>query len=181
MDISGSIKTKQMRLIQIYKADLLNGEGLRNVYFYSSCPHHCLGCFSPETWEELSNVSRVWTEEDFQELLRDTEKDYISGITLSGGDCLSKPNIEGILDLCKRFKEHFGDSKTIWIYTGYTWETIEKAKDERWECLKYIDVLCDGPYIDSKRSPEKPWVGSENQRVIRVPESLSQNKIVLHS
>ena len=170
-----------MRIIQTYKADLLNGEGLRNVYFYSSCPHRCLGCFSPETWEEASDISKPWTEEDFLELIRDASKSYISGITLTGGDPLSLPNCKGILDLCKRFKEHFGNSRTIWIYTGYTWETIEKAKDERWECLKYIDVLCDGPYIDSRRSPEKPWVGSENQRVIDVQKSLKQNKIVLYN
>jgi anaerobic ribonucleoside-triphosphate reductase activating protein len=168
-----------MRIITQYNADLLNGEGLRNVYFYSSCPHHCPGCFSPETWEEVSDISKLWTEDDFLELIRDASKSYISGITLTGGDPLSLPNCKEILDLCKRFKEHFGDSKTIWIYTGYTWETIEKAKDERWECLKYIDVLCDGPYIDSLRSPEKPWVGSENQRVINVQESLKKGKIIL--
>lgn len=85
-----------------------------------------------------------------------------------------------ILDLCKRFKDHFGDSKTIWIYTGYTWETLEKAKDERWECLKYVDVLCEGPFIEKLKSPpSKPWVGSENQRVINVPESLKSRKIIL--
>ena len=94
------------------------------------------------------------------------QKSYISGITL-------------FLELCKNFREYFGDSKTIWVYTGYTWEVIEKAKDTRWECLKYVDVLCEGPFIEKLKSPSKPWVGSENQRVINVQESLRQNKIVL--
>ena len=168
-----------MRIIQTYKADLLNGVGLRNVYFYAGCEMHCKNCFSPETWDPENSDYSEWTEQDFQQLLEDARKNYISGITLIGGDPFHPVNRREILDLCKRFKEHFGDSKTIWIYTGYTWETIEKAKDERWECLKYIDVLCDGPYIDSLRSPEKPWVGSENQRVINVPESLKKREIIL--
>ena len=138
------------------------------------------GCFNKELWNPEPSFGKLWTEEDFQELLKNASKPYISGITLLGGDPFHPVNRGGeILDLCKRFKDHFGDSKTIWIYTGYTWETLEKAKDERWECLKYIDVLCDGPYIDFLRAPEKPWVGSENQRVINVPESLKKGKIIL--
>ena len=168
-----------MKLIQTYLNDLLNGEGLCDCYFFSGCELHCPGCFSPETWDPDMPQAKLWTEEDFQELLVNASKSYISGITLLGGDPFHPVNREEILDLCKRFKEHFGDSKTIWIYTGYTWEILEKAKDARWECLKYIDVLCDGPFIEKLKSPSKPWVGSENQRVINVQESLKQNKIIL--
>lgn len=169
-----------MRIIQIYKADLLNGVGLRNVYFFSYCPHHCLECFNKETWELEPENSRPWTEADFEELIKEAEPEYISGITLSGGDCLSDPNVEGILDLCKRFKERFGETKTIWTYTGYTWENIMKSGGYREECLKFIDVLCEGPFISSLKSPSKPWVGSENQRVIDVKKSLRENKIILY-
>jgi len=169
-----------MRVIQIYKADLLNGVGLRNVYFFSYCPHHCLGCFNKETWELEPENSRPWTEADFEELIKEAEPEYISGITLTGGDCLSEPNVEGILDLCKRFKERFGETKTIWTYTGYTWENIMKSGGYQAECLKFIDVLCDGLFISSLKSPNKPWVGSENQRVIDVKKSLRENKIILY-
>lgn len=168
-----------MKLANKYLDDLLNGEGLRDCYFFTMCDLFCPGCFNKELWNPEPSFGKLWTEEDFQELLKNASKPYISGITLLGGDPFHPVNREEILDLCKRFKDHFGDSKTIWIYTGYTWETLEKAKDERWECLKYVDVLCDGPYIDSLRSPEKPWVGSENQRVINVPESLKKGKIIL--
>lgn len=168
-----------MKLIQTYLNDLLNGEGLRDCYFFADASYIVLIASPPKPWNPDMPQAKLWTEEDFQELLKNASKPYISGITLLGGDPFHPVNREEILDLCKRFKDHFGDSKTIWIYTGYTWETLEKAKDERWECLKYIDVLCDGPYIDSLRSPEKPWVGSENQRVINVPESLKKGKIIL--
>ena len=168
-----------MKIIQTYLNDLLNGEGLRDCYFFSGCELHCPGCFSSETWDPNMPQARLWTEEDFQRLLMNASKSYISGITLLGGDPFHPVNREGILDLCKRFKEYFGDSKTIWIYTGYTWEILKKAQDLRWECLKYVDVLCEGPFIEKLKSPTKPWVGSENQRVINVQESLKQNKIIL--
>lgn len=169
-----------MRLIQIYKADLLNGVGLRNVYFFSYCPHHCPDCFNKETWELEPENSRVWTEDDLEELIKDAEPEHISGITLSGGDCLSDPNIPEVLELCKKFKEKFGETKTIWAYTGYTWENIMKNGGLRRECMDYLDVLCDGPFISSLKSPSKPWVGSENQRVIDVKKSLIENKVILY-
>lgn len=168
-----------MKLANKYLDDLLNGEGLRDCYFFTMCDLFCPGCFNKELWNPEPSFGKLWTEEDFQELLKNASKPYISGITLLGGDPFHPVNREEILNLCKRFKENFGDSKTIWIYTGYTWETLEKAKDVRWECLKYIDVLCDGPFIEKLKSPSKPWVGSENQRVINVPESLKSGKIIL--
>lgn len=168
-----------MKLAHKYLSDLLNGEGLRDCYFFTKCDLFCPGCFNKELWDPEPSFGKTWTEEDFQELLVNASKPYISGITLLGGDPFSKPNREDILDLCKRFKEHFGDAKTIWLYTGYTWENIEKSRDIRWECLKYVDVLCDGPFIETLKSPSKPWVGSENQRVINVKKSLETNKIIL--
>ena len=168
-----------MKIIQTYLNDLLNGEGLRDCYFFCGCELHCSHCFSPETWDPDMPQARLWTEEDFQELLKNASKPYISGITLLGGDPFHPVNREDILALCKCFKNHFGDSKTIWVYTGYTWEVIEKAKDARWECLKYVDVLCEGPFIEKLKSPSKPWVGSENQRVINVQKSLKKGKIIL--
>lgn len=163
-----------MRIIQTYLADMLNGEGLRNVYFFSGCSHHCAGCFSPETWDPEMADSRLWTKEDFERLINDADKSYISGITLTGGDPLFSLNKEGITDLCREFKERLPE-KTIWLYTGYTWETIK-----HWNVFKYVDVVCDGHFIESLKSPSKPWVGSENQRVIDVKKSLETDKTILY-
>ena len=168
-----------LKLAHIYYNDLLNGTGLRNVYFFTRCCNACPGCFNKELQDPDPSFGKDWTDEDFQKLINDSSKEYISGITLSGGDPFHPNNRRDILDLCKRFREHFGDTKTIWIYSGYTWETILKDQDERFECLKYIDVLCEGPFIESLKSPSKPWVGSENQRVIDVQKSLKENKIIL--
>lgn len=169
-----------MRIVQNYLADLLNGEGLRNVYFFSGCNHFCRSCFNKETWDPDCEGSREWTEEDYQKLLEDANKSYISGITLTGGDPLSPWNEKDILDLCKRFKEDL-PGKTIWCYTGFKFERLFMLPgyDPKRQILEYIDVLCDGPFIEELKSPQKPWVGSENQRVINVRESLKQNKIIL--
>ena len=166
-----------MRLIQTYKADMLNGVGLRNVYFFSGCTHNCKGCFNPETHDPYMSRSILWTEADYQQLLRDAAPDYIDGITLSGGDPLSPWNVQDIIKLCNRFSWDMPD-KTIWLYTGYTYEEICHSLVKQ-EILNAIDVLCEGPYIDSLKSPEKPWVGSSNQRVIDVPKTLKLGKIVL--
>lgn len=165
-----------MRIIEVYKADLLNGTGLRNVYFFSGCTHHCPGCFQAWTADPMCEQSREWTEEDYQQLIKDTQLEYIEGITLSGGDPFSPWNEKDIFELCKRFKRDLPE-KTIWVYTGFTWEQVEHNPSLR-EILPYIDVLCDGPFIESLKSPQKLWVGSSNQRVIDVQKSLQENKII---
>lgn len=168
-----------MKLIKTYHADLLNGTGLREVLFLSGCTHHCPGCFNPETWDPDFEEAHEWTEEDWKELKENISKPYISGVTFSGGDPLFPSNQKGVLDLCKLIKENFPD-KTIWLYTGYTYEHIQSGSDLSPFILEYVDVLCDGPFIESQKSPKKPWVGSENQRVIDVQESLKQDKVILY-
>lgn len=169
-----------MRLVNKYLADMLNGEGLRNVYFFTSCTHGCPGCFNSGLTDPAYSPSTLWTEKEYRNLVAETRKSYISGITLTGGDPLSPWNEGDILELVRRFKEDLPE-KTIWVYTGYTWETLMKLPEDnpKKQVLRHIDVLCDGPFIEKLRSPKKPWVGSENQRVIRVQESLNQDKIIL--
>lgn len=159
-----------MKLIQVYKADLLNGEGLRDVYFFSGCNHQCQGCFNKETWDYDMPNAKEWTDDDFEKMIENASKPYISGITLTGGDPLFWKNQSDILKLCKEFKERLPE-KTIWLYTGYTFESIMFSSDLKPLILRYIDVLCDGPFIESLKSPNKPWVGSSNQRVIDVKNS----------
>ena len=80
-------------------------------------------------------------------------------------------------------------TKTIWIYTGYTWEHIFNdgvylTKDcagwKRREIVKQCTVMVEGRYIDSQRDITLKWRGSSNQRVINIYESLRQNRVVLY-
>lgn len=147
-------------IIHIYDDDLLNGEGIREVVFLQGCPHHCKGCFSPETWEfkQETPESIAKDKEYIQHLSEKLSKDYISGLTITGGDPLAPQNRKQTEELCKLAKSF---NKDVWVYTGYTYEDIKDL-----EILNLIDVLCEGPFIESLKSPEKPWVGSSNQNVI---------------
>lgn len=171
-----------MRLIHVYHNDLLNGEGLREVLFFSGCDFSCSGCFNKELQNvnyQGSKFSHEWSNSDYQALSERLNKSYISGVTISGGDGFSKYNKKDTLNLCKKLKSDF-PNKTIWLYTGWTFENIINCKDEKTECLQFIDVLVDGKFDKNLKSPELPWVGSSNQRVIDVQKSLNNNSIVLY-
>lgn len=172
--------------------DMNNGDGLRVVLWLSGCSHHCKNCQNPQTWNSKSGI--LFDEDAKNEIFTELSKDYISGITFSGGDPLHKDNVKEVLKLIKEIKNKF-PKKTIWVYTGYVYEDIQYTYEDskkwlvadwksnaidRWDILCACDVLIDGEYIDEKRDVTLKWRGSKNQRVISIPETLKQNKIVLY-
>ena len=166
--------------------DMNNGDGLRVVLWLSGCSHHCYNCQNPQTWDANSGIS--FDESAKEELFRELGKDYISGLTLSGGDPLHEANLDGVLDLVNRIRLLF-PNKSIWLYSGYTWSEIfndgvyltrDCAGWKRREIVKKCEVLVDGRYIDSQRNVQAKWRGSDNQRVINIQESLKQGKVVLY-
>nr|DAU21117.1 MAG TPA: 4Fe-4S single cluster domain protein [Caudoviricetes sp.] len=176
-----------MNYIKISKYDTANGIGIGVVLWVSGCNCHCHGCHNPSTWD--FNAGQPFTKDTMQEILSELAKPYISHFTLSGGHPLEYQNLETVYKIVKTVKEKF-PSKTIWLYTGYTWEEI-LDKDKEYEdyevnrvstldVIKYCDVLVDGRYEDDKRDISLAWQGSSNQRVISVQESLNQGKVVLY-
>lgn len=161
-----------MRYHDITHDDMKNGDGLRVVLFVSGCSHHCRGCQNPITWNPDDGL--VFDDAAKEEIFADLEKDYVSGVTFSGGDPMFSMNREEIFVLAKEIKEKFPD-KTIWMYTGDTWEDI---KDQ--PVMKYVDVVVEGEYKQECRDISLPWKGSSNQRVIDVQESLEEDEIILH-
>lgn len=154
-----------------------NGDGLRVVLWVSGCDHHCKGCQNPITWDP--NDGKKFDSAARCEIFNELEKDYISGLTISGGDPFFVSNVLEVLALCRFVKDVFLD-KTIWIYTGYTWEFLQECLDFPESMWKYVDVLVDGEFEQDKRDVNYPWAGSTNQRVIDVQESLKEGKVVLH-
>lgn len=153
--------------------DMLNGDGLRVVLWVSGCSHHCNGCQNPITWNE--NDGLPFKDSDKKEIYKELEKDYISGITFSGGDPLHCNNIDTITFLAKEIKSDF-PTKTIWLYSGYDWEDVKNK-----EIMKYTDVFVDGKFIKELADINYKWAGSTNQKVIDVQKSLKEKKVVLYA
>lgn len=186
-----------MNYMKITKNDICNGEGLRVVLWLSGCSHHCYNCQNPQTWNPNSGI--IFGENAKYELFSQLSKDYISGLTLSGGDPLHDNNLLEVLELVEEIRVSF-PKKTIWLYTGYEWEEIMNHIELNEECNEYggcsncienenmgirkkilsmVDIVVDGQYIDAQRDITLKWRGSTNQRVIDVQESLKQEKIIL--
>ena len=164
--------------------DMNNGDGLRVVLWLSGCSHHCKGCQNPQTWDTNSGIK--FDDNAFSELFDESEKDYISGLTLTGGDPMFENNLNQVYNICSLAKRIL-PQKTIWIYTGYTWEELNSVygdnvykNDERQLILKYCDVLVDGQFKEELKDITLPWRGSSNQRVIDVQKSLKEGKVILH-
>lgn len=164
---------KKMRYHNITKDDMLNGDGLRVVLWVSGCSHCCKECHNPITWDPNGGV--LFDEEAKSEIFEELDKDYISGITFSGGDPLYMGNREDIEKLVREIKEKYSD-KTIWLYTGFLWESIKGL-----DVIKYLDVIVDGEFEVDKKDVQLHWRGSRNQRVIDVRKSMECGKVVLHS
>lgn len=161
-----------MRYHNITKDDMLNGDGLRAVLWLAGCSHCCRECQNPVTWDPDGGL--LFDENAKAELFDQLEKPYISGITFSGGDPLHPANRMGVRELTAEIKERYPD-KTIWLYTGDTWESI--AQDP---LMRQIDVLVDGEFHAEEKDVKLLWKGSKNQRVIDVKKSLQQKELVLH-
>lgn len=166
-----------MRYHNITFPDMNNGDGLRVVLWLSGCSHKCKGCHNPQTWNVNSGIP--FDEEAEKELFDALDKPYISGLTLSGGDPLHENNLQNVLNLVNKIRLLL-PQKTIWVYTGYTWEQCLEHQIRK-EIVTICDVLVDGEYIDSQRDITLKWRGSRNQRVINIQETLAKNKIILHS
>lgn len=171
-----------MRYHNITKDDMKNGDGLRVVIWLAGCEHHCPGCQNPITWDPDDGLE--FDDAAKKEIFDQLDKDYISGITFSGGDPLHPANVNGVLELIEEIKQKYPD-KTIWLYTGYTWEQLfdsnNKPYSKRGEVVQNVDVIVDGMFVQNLLDVNYPWAGSRNQRVILVQETIKNpGKIVLY-
>lgn len=151
---------------------MLNGDGLRVVLWVAGCSHCCDKCQNPVTWDP--NGGLPFTGAERAEIFTELEKDYISGITFSGGDPLHPANITEVTALAREIRLKY-PNKTIWLYTGALWEDIQNE-----EIVRYLDVCVDGEFEVEKKELLLKWRGSANQRVINVPATLREGKVILH-
>ena len=169
-----------MNYADIKKIDVANGEGVRVSVFVSGCNHHCKGCFNECAWD--FNYGKEFSEKEEQQIIDYMNHDYISGLSLLGGEPLEPRNQEGLLPLVKKVKEKFPNNNILF----YTWFDFEKdvvgkmAKDNvtTRELLNYIDVIVDGKFEEDKRDLKLQFRGSSNQKIVDVKKSLQTGQIV---
>ncbi len=166
---------------EIKKYDIANGEGVRVSLFVSGCTHYCKGCFNEETWD--FNYGKPFTAETEDEILQALSPDYISGLSLLGGEPFEIKNQVVLLPLLRKVKELY-PHKNVWCYTGYLYDR-ELLQESRARCeytdeiLQYIDVLVDGEFIEDLKDISLAFRGSSNQRIIDVKRSLESGKVCL--
>lgn len=161
-----------MRYADITTCDLVNGTKLGVVLWCQGCSLGCPGCQNACTHTATDGTEFTKKEEDL--IISELAKPHITRLTLSGGHPLEPYNIEACLELCKRVKRELPNTQ-IWCYTGRLWEEVKDL-----EIMKYIDVLVDGPYVESMRDITLAWRGSLNQMVIDVQASIKTASIVLY-
>ena len=163
----------------IKKRDIANGTGVRVTRFVSGCTHHCKGCFQPETWDFAYGQSFTRDTED--ELLEALAPSFINGLTLLGGEPFEPDNQQALLPFLRRVRTAYPD-KTIWAFSGYTWEELTGDSRARCACtdelLSLVDVLVDGEFVEAFKDISLHFRGSSNQRVIDVPATRAGGTIV---
>ena len=164
--------SKTVRLSGIAYESLVNGPGMRRVFFAQGCRHNCEGCFNPETHDFLGGEER-----NMDELIEDVLKNkMIKGVTFSGGDPIEQA--DKFAYMAKAFK---GAKLNIWCYTGYTFEKLlEKMKEDSGvsNLINNTDVLVDGKFEADNKKDGLRFRGSSNQRIIDIKESLKNGEVI---
>lgn len=164
---------KSIRLSGIAYESLVNGPGMRRVFFAQGCKHNCPGCFNPDTHDFAGGEER-----NMDELIKDVlDNPILKGVTFSGGDPFEQA--DKFAYMAKEFRKN---GLNIWSYTGYKFENIIKQLENNkgWEdLLNNIDVLVDGRFEKDKMQDGLKFRGSLNQRIIDIKESLKTGKIVI--
>lgn len=151
-----------LRILQIYPETISDGYGIRYAIYFAGCAHRCPGCHNPQSHDPLQG--RELTDAWFEEICREIRSNpLLDGITVSGGDPLLRP--EAMERFLRQLKERTG--RNIWCYTGYTLEEC-LADPARRACLRWIDTLVEGRYVEALRDPTLRFRGSSNQRVIDI-------------
>ena len=170
-----------MNYAEIKNCDIANGPGVRVSLFVSGCTHHCPGCFNQVAWD--FDYGKPFNQETIDSILTMLKPGYIKGLTLLGGEPFEPENQPAVVELLRQIKAKYPE-KSIWAFSGYLFDRdILAGRLGPWEItreyLSYLDVLVDGPFVESRKNLSLRFRGSENQRIIDVPASLAENRIVL--
>ena len=166
--------------------DIANGEGIRTSLFVSGCPIHCPGCFNQEAQDY--NYGQPYTNQTHNTILEQISKPYIAGLSLLGGDPMCQ-DYDGLVNLISLAQEVRNMGKTVWLWTGLTYEDIFPLEHKGgWTAIEYArqclfmacNVVVDGPFIEAQKDLTLAFRGSKNQRLIDVQKTLESNRVILY-
>lgn len=174
-----------MNYAAIYEQDTANGPGLRTALFVSGCDRHCPGCHNPQAWD--FGFGKPFTEETQNYIISTMKPDGIDGLSILGGEPFAEENFIQVGLFVENIRKEFGNKKTIWVYSGYTYEELADRKNYiipvQYIIRKYIlensDVLVDGPYIEAERDISLAFRGSRNQRIIDLRKTRESGQVCL--
>lgn len=174
-----------MNYASIISCDTANGEGIRTSLFVSGCTIRCPGCFNQEAQD--FNYGQPYTSQTKATILDHLSKPYITGLSILGGDPMCQ-NHNGLIDLISLAQDVRNMGKTVWLWTGMTYDLIFPPARVTLTELHYLrqclfmacNVVVDGPFIEAKKDLTLAFRGSTNQRIIDVDKTLKANKIILY-
>ena len=171
-----------MHFSEIKYCDIANGPGVRVSLFVSGCTRHCKDCFNEVAWDFEYGPEFSKNIQDY--IIEFLNKSYIDGLTILGGEPMEPKNQKGVSESLKRVREE-APKANIWLFSGYELDKDIQPKDGRVhteytdDILNNIDMLVDGPFIAERKNISLKFRGSENQRIIKMPATLREGKIVL--
>lgn len=174
-----------MNYAKIKQYDIANGSGIRTSLFVSGCKFHCEDCFNQEAQD--FNYGQPFNALTLSELSKYLSDPKVDGLSILGGDPLCQDQI-GLLHLIHLCHYTHGLNKTVWLWSGYTWEQIfstvvidklDICRELRKELIENVDVFVDGQFDKTKKDLRLCYCGSSNQRVIDVKKSLDKGTVVL--
>ena len=160
-----------MKYAQMRQFDVANGVGIRSSLFVSGCHFHCKNCFNREYWP--FEYGQDYTDEQMQKFIDMGKNENVTGYSILGGEPMDQLMDDMLLKTVREIKRQTG--KSIWMWTGFTFETLNKKQKE---ILQYVDVLVDGQFVDEKKNLTLLFRGSENQRILDAQKSLAAGKAI---
>ncbi|GEP85670.1 putative anaerobic ribonucleotide reductase activating protein [Staphylococcus piscifermentans] len=168
------LETGQGYIAKIERESFTDGEGVRCSVYVSGCPFNCKGCYNQAS--QQFTYGEPFNHEVLVNIIEACSPSYIAGLSILGGEPFC--NLDTVEPIVQAFRNKFGDEKSIWIWSGFIFEALQKKAGRRGELLKEIDVLVDGPFMEQLYQPGLAYKGSLNQRVIDVQTSLKACTVI---
>lgn len=163
------LENTTLRIAGVVSESIVDGPGIRYTIFTQGCPFRCKGCHNPQS-QPLQGGADVALKVFYDEIHANP---LISGVTFSGGEPFIQCRSLAVLARILRQEGY-----SLWSYSGYTYDKLVDD-DIRHSLLELLDVVVDGPFVQSKASMDIDFRGSINQRLVDVQKSLAKGDVVL--